>query len=182
MAHSSPMYWYFYPYFWNGKNRFFFPCIYKHHINNGDIIWSNSQKKLSVPQPFYFAWKHEGQWFRSYFWGWNQIEDAFWDYPTFKLNMGQRSKAPELNPPKLFKQKKKKQVQKWKEFDDLDFLPFHHWMPQAWYWQCHLKFMFSKNTTKNDEIFTVNLTLCRRRQIDGEDFFNFCCLLRKHEV
>ena len=30
-----------------------------------------------------------------------------------------------------------------------------------------VKFMFSKKTTKIDEIFTVNLTLC---QIDGEDF------------
>ena len=35
-----------------------------------------------------------------------------------------------------------------------------------------LKFVFSKNATKIDEIFTV----------DGEDFVNFCGLLRKHEL
>ena len=56
-----------------------------------------------------------------------------------------------------------------------------------------LKFMFSKKATKIDEIFTVDFTLCRRRQIDSEDFVNFCksdfethfyfCgLLRKHEL
>ena len=41
------------------------------------------------------------------------------------------------------------------------------------------KFMFSKKATKIDKIFTVDLTLC---QIDGEDFVNFCGLLRKHEL
>ena len=30
------------------------------------------------------------------------------------------------------------------------------------------------------EIFTVDLTLCS--QIDGEDFVNFCGLLRTHEL
>ena len=45
-----------------------------------------------------------------------------------------------------------------------------------------VKFMFSKKGTKIDEIFTVNLTLCSKRQIDGEDFVNFCGLLRKHEL
>ena len=30
--------------------------------------------------------------------------------------------------------------------------------------------------------FTVNLTLCSKRQIDGENFVNFCGLLRKHEL
>ena len=44
------------------------------------------------------------------------------------------------------------------------------------------KFVFSKKATKIDEIFTVNLTLCSKCQIDGEDFFNFCGLLRKHEL
>ena len=43
-----------------------------------------------------------------------------------------------------------------------------------------LKFMFSKNAKKIDEIFTVNLTLCSKCQIDGEDFIIFCGLLRKH--
>ena len=42
--------------------------------------------------------------------------------------------------------------------------------------------MFSKKATKIDEIFTIDLTLCRKRQIDGEDFFNFRGLLRKYEL
>ena len=36
--------------------------------------------------------------------------------------------------------------------------------------------------TKNDEIFTVNSTVCSNRQIDGEDLVNFCGLLRKREL
>ena len=43
-----------------------------------------------------------------------------------------------------------------------------------------LKFMFSKKATKIDEIFTVDLTLCSKCQIDSEDLVNFCGLLRKH--
>ena len=39
--------------------------------------------------------------------------------------------------------------------------------------------MFSKKATKIDEIFTDDLTLCSKCQIDGEDFVNFCGLLRK---
>ena len=40
--------------------------------------------------------------------------------------------------------------------------------------------VFSKKATKFDEIFTVLLTTyC---QIDGEDFVNFCGLLRKREL
>ena len=42
--------------------------------------------------------------------------------------------------------------------------------------------MFSKKATKIDEIFSVALTLCSKCQIDGEDFVNFCGLLRKHEL
>ena len=42
--------------------------------------------------------------------------------------------------------------------------------------------MFSKKATKIDEIFTLNLTLCSKCQIDGEDFLNFSALLRKHEL
>ena len=45
-----------------------------------------------------------------------------------------------------------------------------------------VKFMFSKKTTKIDKIFTVDLTLCSKCQIDGEDFVNFCGLPRKHEL
>ena len=46
----------------------------------------------------------------------------------------------------------------------------------------YVKFMFSKKATNIDEIFTVNLTVCSNRQINGEDFINFCGLLRKHEL
>ena len=42
--------------------------------------------------------------------------------------------------------------------------------------------MFSNKATKFDKIFTVNLTVCSNRQIDGEDFVNFGGLLRKHEL
>ena len=42
--------------------------------------------------------------------------------------------------------------------------------------------MFYKKATKIDEIFTVDLTLCSKRQIDGEDFVNFRGLLRKYEL
>ena len=41
-----------------------------------------------------------------------------------------------------------------------------------------VKFMLSKKTTKIDEIFNVYLTLCSKCKIDGEDFINFCGLLR----
>ena len=33
--------------------------------------------------------------------------------------------------------------------------------------------MFSKKATKFDKIFTDDLTLCSKCQIDGEDFVNF---------
>ena len=42
--------------------------------------------------------------------------------------------------------------------------------------------MFSKKATKFDEIFTIDLTLCSKCQIDGEDFVSFCGLLKKHEL
>ena len=45
-----------------------------------------------------------------------------------------------------------------------------------------LKFIFSKKATTIDEIFTVDLTLCRMCQIDGEDFAIFYGLLRKYEL
>ena len=45
-----------------------------------------------------------------------------------------------------------------------------------------LKFTYSEKATKIDKTFTVNLTICSNRQIDGEDFVNFCGLLRKHEL
>ena len=43
-----------------------------------------------------------------------------------------------------------------------------------------VKFMFSEKAKKIDEIF--DLTLCSKCQIDGEDFIDFCGLLRKHEL
>ena len=42
--------------------------------------------------------------------------------------------------------------------------------------------MFSKKPSKIEKIFTVNLTLCGKCQINGDDFVNFCGLLRKHEL
>ena len=45
-----------------------------------------------------------------------------------------------------------------------------------------LKFMSYKEATKIDEIFIVDLTLCRKCQIESEDFVNFCGLLRKQEL
>ena len=42
--------------------------------------------------------------------------------------------------------------------------------------------MLSKKATKIDVIFTVDLTLCSKCQITGEDFVNFCGLLGKHEL
>ena len=48
--------------------------------------------------------------------------------------------------------------------------------------QRKVKFVFSKKGTKFDKIFTVDLTLTTYCQIDGEDFVNFCGLLRKHEL
>ena len=44
------------------------------------------------------------------------------------------------------------------------------------------KFTFPEKATKIDKIFTINLTVCSNRQINGEDFVNFCGLLRKHEL
>ena len=45
-----------------------------------------------------------------------------------------------------------------------------------------IKFMFSKKTTKIDEIFTVDLTLCSKCQIYGDDFVDCRGLLRKYEL
>ena len=45
-----------------------------------------------------------------------------------------------------------------------------------------VKFMFSKKVIKIDEVFTVDLALCSKCQIDGEDFVDFSGLLSKHEL
>ena len=42
--------------------------------------------------------------------------------------------------------------------------------------------MFLKKATKFDRIFTVDLTVCSKCQIDSEDFTKFCGLLREHEL
>ena len=47
---------------------------------------------------------------------------------------------------------------------------------------CCLNFVFSKKTTKIEEIFTFDLILTTQCQTDGEDFVNFCGLVRKHEL
>ena len=51
----------------------------------------------------------------------------------------------------------------------------------CWVRRGSVKFMYFKKATENDEIFTVDLMLCSKCQIVGEDFINFCGLLRKHE-
>ena len=45
-----------------------------------------------------------------------------------------------------------------------------------------VKFTFSEKAKKIDRTFTINLTVCSNRQIDNEDFVNFCGLLRKHDL
>ena len=42
--------------------------------------------------------------------------------------------------------------------------------------------MFSEEATKIDNLFNVDLKLCSKCQINGEDFANFRGLLRKHEL
>ena len=42
--------------------------------------------QIHVPSSiFQHKWKREG--IGSFFWGWDQIENTFWDYPTFKENL-----------------------------------------------------------------------------------------------
>ena len=45
-----------------------------------------------------------------------------------------------------------------------------------------LKFMFSVKASKFGKIFTIDLTLRSKCQINSEDFFNFCGLLGKYEL
>ena len=51
-----------------------------------------------------------------------------------------------------------------------------------WVFLTYLKFIFSKKATKIDEIFTVNLRVTTYVLSNGEDFVNFCGLLRKREL
>ena len=48
--------------------------------------------------------------------------------------------------------------------------------------EMYVKFMFSKKATKINDIFTIDLTLCSKCQIDCEDVVNFSGLLRKYEL
>ena len=54
---------------------------------------------------------------------------------------------------------------------------------KIFFWEiCYsFKFMFSKKT-KIDEIFTVNLMLYSKGQINGEDFVNFHGFLKEYEL
>ena len=45
-----------------------------------------------------------------------------------------------------------------------------------------VKFIFSKKTTKINEIFTINLIICSKREINSEDFIILCGVLRKYEL
>ena len=74
-----------------------------------------------------------------------------------------------------------------------NLIPFFIFMKiissNIWFWNdsrhilvLQLKFKFSEKATKIEKIFTVNLKVCSNRQIDCEDFVNFCGLLRKHEL
>ena len=62
------------------------------------------------------------------------------------------------------------------------FIDQYQYTESDMYFQKFVKFMFSKKATKIDKIFTVDLTLYSKCQIDGEDLVNFCGLLRKHEL
>ena len=57
-----------------------------------------------------------------------------------------------------------------------------HAVLEPLHFKSRVKFMFSKKATKIDKILTVDLTLCSKYQMDGEDFVNFCGLLRKHKL
>ena len=71
---------------------------------------------------------------------------------------------------------------------DIYLVPFFTWIKSIWDFKSNfiealVKFMFSKKATKNDKTFTIDLTVTSTyRQIDGEDFVNFCGLLRKREL
>ena len=73
---------------------------------------------------------------------------SFWDYLIFKQSIFTISKTH----PQLLRQKVCKKIS--------------------------VKLTFSEKATKIDKLFTVNLTVCSNRQIDVEDFFNFCELLK----
>ena len=45
-----------------------------------------------------------------------------------------------------------------------------------------VQFIFSKKAKKIEEIFTVDLIVCSKFQIDVEDSVKFCGLLRKHKL
>ena len=75
--------------------------------------------------------------------------------------------------------KKVGNYEKWAKF--LSVHSIFGWHKSFFYLNA-LKFMFSKKATKIGEIFTIDLTLCSKRQMDGEEFINFCGLLWKYEL
>ena len=50
-----------------------------------DILTSNPQNKIGnhCASFFHFGWNVMGQWFNSFFWGWNQSENTFWEWASF---------------------------------------------------------------------------------------------------
>ena len=48
-------------------------------------IWTNLQKNEPnyCPSTFQSKVKSSGQWFGSFLWGWDQLENTFWEYSTF---------------------------------------------------------------------------------------------------
>ena len=44
--------------------------------------------QITVPKLFTLGWKVEGQWFGSFFWGWDQIEN------TFRISTLKKGKPP----------------------------------------------------------------------------------------
>ena len=72
------------------------------------------------------------------------------------------------------------------DFFEIELLPttnyFYSFENQSHAHVFDVKFMFSKKATKNDEIFTVNLTFTTYCQINREDFVSFRGLFRKHEL
>ena len=88
---------------------------------------------------------------------------------------------------KMFHQPKRYFVLKfwWNDSHKHCFIQSNLWLKKVllmnhfWYW---VNFMSSKKATKIDEIFTVDLMVTTYCQIDGEDFVNFCGLLRKNKL
>ena len=62
-------------------------------------------------------------------------------------------------------------------FLNLIFTEFNSLYENCGFFLIILQFTFSEKATKIHKIFAVNLTVSSNRQIDGENFVNFCGLL-----